>query len=126
MPQDVQRFYGNQPLTEWNRLETPYSRLEFLSTIRLIEKYFPRSGKVIDIGGEPGRYAIELLRRGYEVTLLDLVEEHLQIAKQQLDLLRLAANDIVQGDAQDLSRFTDNSFDAGLMMGPLYSRLDKM
>lgn len=120
MVDDVQRFYAQKPLTEWERLETPYSRLEYLSTIRLIEKYFPAQGKVIDVGGGPGRYTIELLKRGYQTTLFDLTQEQLEIARQQIAVLGLEAEQIVQGDTRDMSFFGDNLFDAGLLMGPLY------
>jgi S-adenosylmethionine-dependent methyltransferase len=125
MIQSVQDFYSGQELTEWERLETPYSRLEFMSTARLIEKYFPARGTAIDIGGGPGRYTIELLRRGYQVTLFDLAEAQLKIARQQLNALHLTASQIVQGDARDLSAFGDSTFDAGLLMGPLYHLTDE-
>lgn len=120
MAQDVQRFYAENPLAEWERLETPYSHLEFLSTVRLIEKYFPAQGKVVDVGGGPGRYSIELLKRGYQTTLFDLTQEQLAIAQEHIAALGLEADRIVQGDARDMSLLGDNLFDAGLLMGPLY------
>lgn len=54
------------------RLDLPGFRLELLSTVRLIEKHFPPAGKIADIGSGPGRYAVELLKRGYRVTLVEL------------------------------------------------------
>lgn len=120
MAGDVERFYAQNPFTEWKRLETPYSHLEFLSTIRLIERYFPAQGKVIDVGSGPGRYTIELLRRGYRTTLFDLTQEQLEIAEQQIAVLGLEAEQVVQGDARAMSLFSNSLFDAGLLMGPLY------
>ncbi len=125
MTQSVQNFYDSQPLIEWQRLETPYSRLEFMTTMRLIEKYFSPRGTVIDVGGGPGRYTIELLKRGYQAALFDLAQENLDLAKEQLGALNLMASQIVQGDARDLSLFMDSTFDAGLLMGPLYHLADQ-
>src|SRR5574341_2518324 len=122
MSQDVEHFYASlsDESDERSRLDRPYSRIEFLSTLRLIEKYFPSSGRVIDVAGGPGRYTIELLRRGYTVTLFDLTEKHLQQARDSLTAMGLAADQLVRGDARDLSRFATAWFDAGLLMGPLY------
>jgi len=125
MTEKIQDFYTSQPNAEWQRLETPYSRLEFKSALRLIEKYFPPYGSVIDVGGGPGRYTIELLKRGYQVTLFDLAEAQLEVARRQLESLKLRANQIVQGDARDLSRFEDGAFNTGLLMGPLYHLADE-
>ena len=52
---------------------------------RLVEEYFPPSGRVADIGGGPGRYAIELLRLGFRVTLFDLSEGTVSFARARLD-----------------------------------------
>jgi ubiquinone/menaquinone biosynthesis C-methylase UbiE len=120
MSQEVRDLYDNNVLTEWQRLETPYSRLEFASTLRLIEDYFPPHGHVCDIGSGPGRYAVELLERGYDVTLLDLSEKLLEFAQAMIQGLGLQARQIVHGDARDLGRLDSEGFDAALLLGPLY------
>jgi S-adenosylmethionine-dependent methyltransferase len=120
MSQEVRDFYDNNVLTEWQRLETPCSRPEFASTLRLIDDYFPPHGHVCDIGSGPGRYAIELLERGYDVTLLDLSEKLLEFAQAMIQGLGLQARQIVHGDARDLSRLDGEGFDAALLLGPLY------
>ena len=58
---------------EWNRLVMDaYHSLEFLLMMHYLRKYLPETGKILDAGGGPGRYAIELCRAGYAVILLDI------------------------------------------------------
>ena len=65
MSRFVQKHYDTHVVQEWGRLEDAQGKIEFASTLHLIEKYFPRQGRICDIGGGPGRYTIELIRRGY-------------------------------------------------------------
>ena len=78
---------------------------------------------MLDCGGGPGRYAIELARQGYEVTLFDLSAGNLAVAREKAAEAGVALAAIEQGTALDLSRFADDSFDAVLLMGPLYHLL---
>lgn len=88
--------------------------------MHLVEKYFPASGAVADIGGGPGRYAIELLKRGYRVTLVDLSEGLLDVAGKQIRAEGLVPEGIVRADACHLDFIPSGSLDAALLMGPLY------
>src|ERR1700742_4394361 len=120
MNQLVKTFYNYNAAVEQGRLDLPLCRIEFASTLRLIDKYFPKQGRVCDIGGGPGRYVIELIRRGYATTLLDLADEEIQLARTRLDELGLSAERLLVGDAQDLSLLASESFDAALLLGPMY------
>ena len=82
MRKQVRTFYDSAPEREWERLDAGLPRIEFASTLRLIERYFPSNGAICDIGCGPGRYAIELARRGYRVTLCDLSEKLLERAER--------------------------------------------
>ena len=67
----VREFYKDAQ-KEWDRLDIPLCRIEFASTLALIDEYMAAAGKTVaDIGGGPGRYTIQLLKRGCSVTLLD-------------------------------------------------------
>lgn len=116
----VRDFYNRNAAQEWERLEHPLGRIEFASTLHLMDRYFPPQGRVCDIGGGPGRYTIELIRRGYQVTLFDLSEEEVRLAGVHLEELGLSAERLIVGDARDLSCFAPASFDALLLMGPMY------
>ena len=120
MSQDVRDYYDRNAQREWERLDQPHRKIELVSTLFLIEKYFPRVGRVCDIGGGPGRYTVELARRGYQVSLIDLSEEEVRLARTQLDQMGLHAEELLTGDARDLSRLGSESFDAALLMGPMY------
>lgn len=120
MSQFVRDYYNAHAENEQNRLDQPLCRIEFVSTLRLIDKYFPKQGKVCDIGGGTGRYTIELLRKGYLVTLFDLSDEEIRLAGIQLKKNGLSAEQLIIGDARDMSALASESFDAALLMGPLY------
>ncbi len=120
MSEYVRNYYDSAPEREWERLETGLSRIEFGSTLRLIEKYFPSNGAICDIGSGPGRYAIELARRGYQVTLLDLSGKLLERAERAFAAEGINAERFVRGDARDLGVFENESFDCALLLGPLY------
>ena len=120
MSKHVRTHYDSAPEREWERLDSGLSRIEFASTLRLIEKYFPVNGTVCDIGSGPGRYAIELSRRGYQVTLFDLSRKLLERGERAFASEGIRAMQFVQGDARDLEVFEDGSFDAVLHLGPLY------
>jgi 2-polyprenyl-3-methyl-5-hydroxy-6-metoxy-1,4-benzoquinol methylase len=49
--------------------------------MHFLEKYLPRQGLVLDAGGGPGPYTIELAKRGYDVVLFDLSPKCLELAK---------------------------------------------
>jgi S-adenosylmethionine-dependent methyltransferase len=77
----VRDLYNRNADREWNRLAEPLQRVEFESTLRLVDGYFPATGKVCDIGSGPGRYAIELAQRGHRVSLLDVASQLLDKAR---------------------------------------------
>ena len=125
MSKHVRDYYDSAPEREWERLDTGPSRIEFASTLRLVEKYFPSSGAICDIGGGPGRYAIELARRGYRVTLFDLSGKLLERARLAFASEGIGAERFIRGNARDLDAFGDESFDAALLLGPLYHLIER-
>jgi ubiquinone/menaquinone biosynthesis C-methylase UbiE len=119
---EIAYYYDQQTEAEWERLER--HRTEFAVTMRALSEHLPPSpARVLDCGGGPGRYAIELARRGYQVTLFDLSPACLGLAEKKATEAGLALAGYEQGTATDLSRFSDQSFDAVLLLGPLYHLL---
>jgi S-adenosylmethionine-dependent methyltransferase len=119
----IERYYDRESESEWERLER--HRTEFAVTMRTLLDHLPLPpARVLDCGGGPGRYAIELAQRGFAVTLFDLSAENLRLAqvKSQAAEVKLVAYE--HGTATDLSRFMDEAFDAVLLMGPLYHLLE--
>jgi len=124
MNEVVRDFYNSNAAAEWERLDLPLCKVEFVSTLHLIDSYFPKQGRVCDVGSGPGRYSIELIRLGYAVTLLDLSDDEIQLARAQLDKLGLSAEQLIIGDAQNLTMLASESFDAALLLGPMYHLAD--
>ncbi len=106
---------------EWNRLVSNlYCRLELDTTLHFLDKFLPRKGLVLDAGGGPGRYAIELARRKHEVVLLDISSASLRFARHEAKRAGLEDEiEIVKGSVEDLSDFANNRFDSVLCLGPL-------
>jgi len=123
----VRDFYARTAAREWRRLvKSPFHRLELETTLRFLERHLPPSGLVLDAGGAPGRYTIELARRGYEVVLLDLTPENLALARRRIARagVRRRVRDVVEGSICDLSRYPDRTFDAVVCLGGPISHVD--
>ena len=120
----IRAYYEGQPEREWGRLER--HRMEYAVTLRLLEEHLPPPpATVLDCGGGPGRYALDLTQQGYEVTLFDLTPGFLEEARIRAEQAGLTLAAYEQGTATDLSRFPDDHFDAVLLMGPLYHLLEQ-
>jgi len=119
----VQNFYDRNVQGEWERLGVRH-RTEFAVTLRALKEFLPSTpAKVIDIGGGPGRYALALAELSYDVTLVDLSEGNLTFSRQKSAEANIHLAGIHQANAMDLSAFLTQSFDAALMLGPLYHLL---
>lgn len=122
----VRKYYSEQAVREWRRLTIdPYHRLEFDTTMRFLKKYLPKRGLILDAGGGPGRYTIELSKSGYDLVLLDLTPELLKIAKRQIKKTKVQhkVKQILQGSIDDLSIFKDKTFDVIICLGGALSHL---
>ena len=122
----VKRYYSDYGVKEWKRLtKHPYNQLEFDTTMHFLGEYLPRKGLILDAGGGPGRYTIELAKRGYDIVLLDLTPKMLEIAREQIKKAKVEnqVKQTVEGSIEDLSMFEDNTFDAVMCLGGSLSHL---
>ena len=117
----IVNFYNNYD--EDNRLALRHGSVEFLTTMRYIEKYLKPNSKIIEIGAGTGRYSHALARQGYAVDAVELVEHNIEVFKK--NTLPNESITIRQGNAMDLSEFGDNRYDITLLLGPLYHLYDK-
>lgn len=116
----VKEYYASQVRAEWHRLvKDAYHRLEFDTTLHFLDKYLPEHGLILDAGGGPGRYTLELTKKGYDVVLLDATQANLDFAKRQIKRYGLQAHvkEITAGSIVDLSQFGDATFDAVVCTG---------
>jgi ubiquinone/menaquinone biosynthesis C-methylase UbiE len=120
----IERYYDQQSEIEWERMDR--HRTEFAVTLRAMADHLPPPpARVLDCGGGPGRYSIELARQGYEVTLFDLSAGNLVFAEDKAAEAGVTLAAYEQGTATNLSRFHDDAFDVVLLMGPLYHLLEE-
>ena len=94
------------------------ARVEFLTTVRYIEKYLTPGAKILDVGAGAGEYSFYFVRKGYQVSALELADAN--IAAFRAKMTEDHPIDLVQGNALDLSRYDSESFDVVLLFGPLY------
>jgi ubiquinone/menaquinone biosynthesis C-methylase UbiE len=116
----VKEWFTKTASYEWRRLkQDPYHQIEFFVTMHFLAKYLPEEGLILDAGGGPGRYTIELAKRGYDVILLDLVPKMLKMAERKIRRagVKKRVKQIVEGSIEDLSMFSDETFDAVLCLG---------
>ena len=103
---------------EDSRLTGKSGSVEFITTMHYIEKYIKPGDRVLEVGAATGRYSHALARQGYVVDAVELVEHNIRIfQKNTQDGEKVS---ITQGNALDLSAFSDNSYDITLLLGPLY------
>ncbi len=116
---DIAAFYDSGVEDEDARLER--HQLEYDLTWRYLTRYLPPSGSILEIGAETGRYTLELCRRGYSVTAVDLSAALLHRCQRRLEAEGLHGQvQLRLADARDLHAVVGSSFDAVLLMGPLY------
>jgi S-adenosylmethionine-dependent methyltransferase len=122
----VRKYYAKYAVVEWERLtKHAYHRLEFDTTLHFLKKYLPRKGLVLDAGGGPGRYTIELANLGYDVILLDLTPKLLEIAREQIEKANVESKvkQTIEGSVDNLSMFEENTFEAVICLGGPLSHL---
>lgn len=103
---------------EDGRLRSRHGSVEYLTTMRYVEKYLCPGMKILEVGAGTGRYSHALARMGYMVESVELVQHNID-----LFLANTQPGENVhvrQGDARDLSCFRDNEFDMTLLLGPMY------
>ena len=117
----INEFYNS--FSEDARLkESRQGQLEYAVTMHYIHKFLKNGDRVLEIGAGTGRYSIALAKEGYSVSAVELVENNLNVLRENskgLDNI-----EAYQGDALDLGRFDDNSFDVTLSFGPMYHLFD--
>lgn len=103
---------------EAKRLSTKAGKVEFITTVRYIEKYLKPGDKILDVGAGTGAYSIYFSRNGYEISALELADANVAAFRKRI--MPGDCIDLVQGNALDLSRYPDKHFDIVLVLGPLY------
>ena len=116
---DFAAYYKNDSENEHFRLER--HQLEYDLTWRYLDQYLPAQGSILEIGAATGRYTLELARRGYSVTAVDLSAVESEQCRQRIAEAGFEKQvQLVVADARDLGAVAGRGFEAVLLMGPLY------
>lgn len=107
---------------EEKRLNSRHGQIEFITSMKYIHKYLKpiKNPTILDVGAGCGRYSITLADEGYDVTAIELVKHNLRVIENKSKKVKA-----YQGNAIDLSRFQDETFDLVLLFGPMYHLIKK-
>ncbi|KAF7171814.1 hypothetical protein CNMCM5623_004145 [Aspergillus felis] len=128
----IATWYDQNAALEHERLTS--CRLEFSITRRIIAQYLDQLGRhkaleILDLGGGTGRYALPLAKLGHSVTLADISDRELEIARSTAEEAQVKLTAIVKADARDIRSnpviFQEQKYDLVLCQGPLYHLLEE-
>lgn len=121
---DITTYYNSDPEREHSRLNR--HQLEYDLTWRYLNQYLPSRGSILEVGAATGTYTLELAKRGYTLTSVDLSATLLDECRKKIANEGLEKQvRLVVADARDLSQITEKGFDAVLLMGPLYHLVEE-
>lgn len=103
---------------EHQRFASRHGSVEFLTTIRFIERYLEPGMKILEIGAASGRYSHYFARNGYEVDAVELIPRNIELFRENTEPGENVR--IFEGNAVDLSMFADDTYDIVLLLGPMY------
>ena len=112
----LEEYYNSY--NEDERLTIRHGQIEYLTTMRYIHKYLPEGSRLLEVGAGTGRYSIALSREGYQVSAVELVPHNIEVFRSKLTEKDTVT--VEEGNALDLSRFADETFDGVLVLGPMY------
>lgn len=122
--EQIRQRYAGKAVQEWERLlSTPIMRIEYLITTSCLERHLPGTGLILDAGSGPGRYAIDLAQKGYQVVMYDLLDEMLQLGQEKVTESGMGEQvKFVEGDIASLPYHND-TFDAVISLGAPISHI---
>lgn len=113
----INNFYNNYD-EDTRLVGSNHSRVEFLTTTHYIDRFLKPGMRILEVGAGTGRYSLHYATLGYQVNSIEFVQHNIDVLKSNIaEGMNITAQ---QGDALDLSRFDDNTFDVTLVLGPLY------
>lgn len=115
----LEKYYNK--FNEDKRLNSRHGQVEFITSLKYIHEYLKGrdNAKILDLGAGTGRYSIELAGEGYDVTAVELVQHNAGRIKQKAEKLGLDVK-VHRGNAMNLKKFENETFDMVLVFGPMY------
>lgn len=119
----VDTFYKNGYVEDERLTKDKVHKIEFITTIKYIDKYLKEGDRILEVGAGTGIYSLYYANKGYQVDSLELVQANIDVMKTKIkDNMNI---NVIQGNALDLSMYSDNTFDVTLVLGPLYHLFKK-
>lgn len=109
-------YYRNY--NEDGRLLSKHGMVEYITTMKYIEKYLQPGMRIMEIGAATGRYSHALAQKGYPVDAVELFKHNVNIFRKNTGKDEDVT--ITQGNAIDLSAFANDTYDITLLLGPMY------
>ena len=120
---EIEQYYNK--FNEDKRLLSRHGRVEFYVTYTYIQRHLSAvlderkcaksDIKIMDIGAGTGAYCIPLADEGYTVSAVEMVKHNLGILKKKTKPV-----DARQGNACNMKKYADDTFDVTLLFGPMY------
>ena len=102
------------PIASWSAKNTARDQRRFKDTARALAERVRPGGRILEVAPGPGYLAIELARRGFAVTAMDISRSFVRIARENAAEAGLTVT-VEQGNASAMP-FADGSFDAVVCM----------
>lgn len=114
----LENYYNS--FDEDERLLSKHGQVEYITTMKYIHEYLngAKKARILEVGAGTGRYSIALAREGHSVSAVELIQHNIDVLISKLT--GVEDLEAVQGNALDLSRFADGTFDMTLVLGPMY------
>lgn len=103
---------------EDGRLMSKHGMVEYITTMKYVDKYLRPGMRILEIGAATGRYSHALAQKGYQVDAVEPLAHNIEVFKQNTKPGERIT--ITQGNAMDLSMFADDTYDITLLLGPMY------
>lgn len=103
---------------EDSRLVSKHGSVEFLTTVRYVERYLKPGMRILEIGAGTGRYSHYFACKGYPVDAVELVPKNIEVFRTHT--LPGERVTVAEGNATELSGFSDGAYDVTLLLGPMY------
>lgn len=103
---------------ENNRLLSKHGQIEFITTMKYVNRYLKTNDKILEIGAATGRYSHHIAQRGYCVDAIELVDHNIDLFKK--NTFENENVTITKGNALNLDFIDDNTYDITMLLGPMY------
>lgn len=122
----VEKFYDEYGINEWERLDkSAYGKLMFLLHTDFLDSHIGDGKTVLDAGCGSGRFGIYIAKSGSRVTMLDLSQNQLDIAREKCEEAGVSDNieGYIHASVTDLAKIADDSFDTVVCYGAVFNYL---